>query len=60
MVVINVDLRKIMPEPRYLSGDTYALSGGYEELIDCDVCVKEFDRTEYRSDTCVNCENEGK
>lgn len=49
-----------MPEPRYLSGDTYALSGGYEELIDCDVCGKEFDRTEYRSDTCVNCENEGK
>jgi len=47
-------------EPRYLSGDTYALSGGYEELINCDVCTKEFDRTEYRSDTCVNCENEGK
>ena len=49
-----------MSEPRYLSGDSYALTGGYDEIINCDVCNKEFDRIEYRSDTCVECEDEGK
>jgi hypothetical protein len=47
-----------MSEPRYLFGDDYAYNGGYEELINCDTCAVEFDRAEYRSDTCVNCENE--
>jgi hypothetical protein len=47
-----------MSEPRYLFGDEYAYNGGYEELINCDTCAVEFDRAEYKSDTCVNCENE--
>ena len=47
-----------MSEPRYLSGDEYALTGGYEELINCLVCSKEYDRVEYRSDTCSECEDE--
>ena len=47
-----------MPEPRYLMGDEYALTGGYEELINCLVCSKEYDRVEYRSDTCSDCEDE--
>jgi hypothetical protein len=47
-----------MSEPRYLFGDDYAYNGGYEELINCDTCAVEFDRVEYKSDTCVNCENE--
>ena len=46
-----------MPEPRYLSGDEYALSGGYEELIDCNKCGVMFDRVEYQSDTCSDCED---
>jgi hypothetical protein len=46
-----------MSEPLYLSGDDYAHNGGYEDLINCDDCGTEFDRNEYRSDTCVNCEN---
>jgi len=44
-------------EPRYLSGDQYALSGGYEELINCKECAVEYDRTEYQSDTCSDCED---
>ncbi len=47
-----------MSEPRYLEGDDYALTGGYEELINCLVCSKEYDRVEYRSDTCSDCEDE--
>jgi len=47
-----------MSEPRYLMGDEYALTGGYEELINCLVCSKEYDRVEYRSDTCSDCEDE--
>ena len=47
-----------MPEPRYLMGDEYALTGGYEELINCLVCSKEYDRVEYRSNTCSDCEDE--
>jgi hypothetical protein len=39
-------------------GDEYALTGGYEELINCLVCSKEYDRVEYRSDTCSDCEDE--
>jgi len=44
-------------EPRYLSGDEYALTGGYEELVDCKECEKEFDQVEYRSDTSSECED---
>ena len=47
-----------MSEPRYLSGDEYALNGGYEELIDCNECGVMFDRVEYQSDTCSDCEDE--
>jgi hypothetical protein len=46
-----------MSEPRYLMGDEYALTGGYEDLINCLVCSKEYDRVEYRSDTCSDCED---
>ena len=46
-----------MSEPRYLSGDEYALSGGYEELANCDKCNVVFDQVEYRSDTCSECED---
>jgi len=46
-----------MAEPRYLEGDEYALTGGYEELVDCKECKKEFDQVEYRSDTCSECED---
>jgi hypothetical protein len=45
-------------EPRYLSGDEYALTGGYEDLVNCKECAVEYDRTEYRSDTCSDCEDE--
>ena len=46
-----------MPEPRYLFGDDYAYNGGYEELINCNKCDVMFDRAEYQSDTCSNCED---
>ena len=46
-----------MSEPRYLSGDKYALSGGYEDLINCNECDVMFDRVEYQSDTCSECED---
>jgi hypothetical protein len=46
-----------MSEPRYLSGDDYAQNGGYEDIINCDECGVEFDRTEYKSDTCSACED---
>jgi hypothetical protein len=46
-----------MAEPRYLSGDEFALSGGYEELINCNECDVMYDRTEYQSDTCSDCED---
>jgi hypothetical protein len=49
--------RKPMPEPRYLSGDEFALSGGYEELINCNECDVMYDRAEYQSDTCSDCED---
>jgi uncharacterized CHY-type Zn-finger protein len=60
MAVINVGLRQTVSEPRYLSGDAYALAEYQDEIINCDVCSKEFNRSEYHSDTCVNCEDEGK
>jgi len=44
-------------EPRYLSGDEFALSGGYEELANCNECNVLFDQVEYRSDTCSECED---
>ena len=46
-----------MSEPRYLSGDEYAHTGGYEELVNCNECKAEYDRTEYQSDTCSDCED---
>jgi DNA-directed RNA polymerase subunit RPC12/RpoP len=46
-----------MSEPRYLSGDEFALNGGYEELVNCKECKAEFDQVEYRSDTCSECED---
>ncbi len=46
-----------MSEPRYLSGDEYALNGGYEDLINCNECDVMFDRVEYQSDTCSECED---
>ena len=52
-----IGLRELMSEPRYLSGDEFALSGGYEELINCKECAVEYDRTEYQSDTCSDCED---
>ena len=56
--LLPIGLRGLMSEPRYLMGDEYALTGGYEELINCLVCSKEYDRVEYRSDTCSDCEDE--
>ena len=46
-----------MSEPRYLSGDEFALNGGYEDLVNCKECKAEYDRTEYQSDTCSDCED---
>ena len=46
-----------MSEPRYLSGDEYAHTGGYEELVNCKECAVVFDQVEYRSDTCSDCED---
>ena len=56
--LLPIGLRGLMSEPRYLMGDEYALTGGYEELINCLVCFKEYDRVEYRSNTCSDCEDE--
>ena len=52
-----IDLRALMSEPRYLMGDEYALTGGYEDLVNCKECAVEYDRTEYRSNTCSDCED---
>ena len=41
-----------MSEPRYLSGDEYALSGGYEECVNCNESALEYDLTESHSATC--------
>ena len=46
-----------MSEPRYLMGDEAALTEYADELINCNKCKKEFDRIEYRSDTCSECED---
>ena len=46
-----------MSEPRYLMGDEAALAEYADELINCNKCKKEFDRIEYRSDTCSECED---
>jgi hypothetical protein len=54
---LPIDLRALMSEPRYLMGDEYALTGGYEDLVNCKECAVEYDRTEYRSDTCSDCED---
>ena len=55
--LLPIDLRGLMSEPRYLEGDEFALSGGYEELINCKECAVEFDQVEYRSETCSDCED---
>jgi len=55
--LLPIDLRELMSEPRYLSGDEFALSGGYEELINCNECDVMYDRVEYQSDTCSDCED---
>ena len=55
--LVGLGKRAKMPEPRYLMGDEYALTGGYEELINCKECAVEYDRTEYQSDTCSDCED---
>ena len=46
-----------MSEPRYLMGDEAALAEYADELINCNKCKREFDRVEYRSDTCSDCED---
>ena len=46
-----------MSEPRYLMGDEAALAEYADELINCNKCKKVFDRIEYRSDTCSECED---
>ena len=46
-----------MAEPRYLMGDEAALAEYADELINCNKCKKVFDRIEYRSDTCSECED---
>ena len=46
-----------MSEPRYLMGDEAALDEYADELINCNKCKKVFDRVEYRSDTCSECED---
>jgi hypothetical protein len=55
--LLPTGLRELMSEPRYLSGDEFALSGGYEELVNCNECDVVFDQVEYRSDTCLECED---
>jgi len=55
--LLPIGLRELMNEPRYLSGDEFALSGGYEELINCNECDVMYDRAEYQSDTCSECED---
>ena len=39
----------------------YAVDPAFDdnsERIKCDKCEREYDRKEYNSDTCVECENE--
>jgi hypothetical protein len=39
----------------------YAVDPAFDdnsEWIKCDKCEREYDRKEYNSDTCVECENE--
>jgi hypothetical protein len=55
--LVGLGKKAKVSEPRYLSGDEFALSGGYEELINCKECAVEYDRTEYQSDTCSDCED---
>ena len=46
-----------MSEPRYLMGDEAALAEYADDLINCNECKREFDRIEYRSNTCSDCED---
>ena len=55
--LLPIGLRELMSEPRYLEGDEFALSGGYEELVNCNECNVVFDQVEYRSETCSDCED---
>ena len=55
--LVGLGKKAKVSEPRYLSGDEYAHTGGYEDLVNCKECAVEYDRTEYRSDTCSDCED---
>ena len=55
--LLLIGLRGLMSEPRYLMGDEAALAEYADELINCNKCKKVFDRIEYRSDTCSDCED---
>jgi DNA-directed RNA polymerase subunit RPC12/RpoP len=46
-----------MSEPRWLDGDDFALNEDFQDLINCKECSVEYDRTEYQSDTCSDCED---
>jgi DNA-directed RNA polymerase subunit RPC12/RpoP len=44
-------------EPRYLSGDEYALNGVELDIVKCKECASEYDYAQYRSYTCSDCED---
>jgi hypothetical protein len=46
-----------MSEPRWLDGDDFALNEDFQDLINCKECSAVYDRTEYQSDTCSDCED---
>lgn len=46
-----------MSEPRYLEGDEYALNGVELDIVKCKECESEYDYAQYRSYTCVECED---
>ena len=44
-----------------MSDYRYAVDPAFDdnsEWVKCDTCKREYDRKEYNSDTCVECENE--
>jgi hypothetical protein len=44
-----------------MSDYRYAVDPAFDdnsEWVTCDTCEREYDRKEYSSDTCVECENE--
>ena len=46
-----------MSEPRWLDGDDFALNEDFQDLINCKECSAVYDRLEYESDTCSDCED---